>query len=179
MRASFRSVCTCFNFRNHVCLCCSLWSGSSSVGHVYEKTARSETEVPKNYNHDNGRPLGIMEELLRRVHDTTGSLILADTLVLRSQKEITGSVVRKAMELLMRRHPNLHMCYQKNQNWEYHLQKMTTLKVDLREQNTTDWKSVMEESLLEKFDGKMVLFGESPSFQMLGTSRTQMKKPQK
>ena len=47
MRASFRSVCTCFNFRNHVCLCCSLWSGSSSVGHVYEKTARSETEIPK------------------------------------------------------------------------------------------------------------------------------------
>lgn len=83
------------------------------------------------------------------------------------------------MELLMRRHPNLRMCYQKNQNGEYHLQKMTTLKVDLREQNTTDWKSVMEESLLEKFDGKMVLFGESPSFQMLGTSRTQMKKPQK
>lgn len=133
----------------------------------------------KNYNHDNGRPLGIMEELLRHVHDTTGSLILADTLVLRSQKEITGSVVRKAMELLMRRHPSLRMCYQKNQNGEYHLQKMTTLKVDLREQNTTDWKSVMEESLLEKFDGKMVLFGESPSFQMLGTSRTQMKKPQK
>ena len=108
----------------------------------------------KNYNHDNGRPLGIMEELLRHVHDTTGSHILADTLVLRSQKEITGSVVRKAMELLMRRHPNLRMCYQKNQNGEYHLQKMTTLKVDLREQNTTDWKSVMEESLLEKFDGK-------------------------
>ena len=42
------------------------------------------------------------------------------------------------MELLMRRHPNLRMCYQKNQNGEYHLQKMTTLKVDLREQNTTD-----------------------------------------
>ena len=114
-----------------------------------------------------------MEELLRHVHDTTGSLILADTLVLRSQKEITGSVVRKAMELLMRRHPNLRMCYQKNQNGEYHLQKMTTLKVDLREQNTTDWKSVMEESLLEKFDGK------NGPLQMLGTSRTQMKKPQK
>lgn len=108
----------------------------------------------KHYNHDNGRPLGTLEEMLRYAHDTTGSLILANTLVLRSKKAITGAMVRKAMEQLMRRHPILRMCYQKNQSEEYHLQKMTTLKVDLRERDTTDWKSVMEESLLEKFDGK-------------------------
>lgn len=59
----------------------------------------------KHYNHDNGRPLGTMEEMLRYARDKTGSLILANTLVLRSKKAITGAMVRKAMEQLMRRHP--------------------------------------------------------------------------
>ena len=104
----------------------------------------------KNYNHDNGRPLGIMEELLRHVHDTTGSLILADTLVLRSQKEITGSVVRKAMELLMRRHSNLRMCYQKNQNGEKRL-KCKDFPRSFPTSSFSGFTKTLEPRLLEHF----------------------------
>lgn len=49
--------------------------------------------------------MGLMENLLRVYHDVEGKLILANTLVLRSKKPVTGVVVRKAMELLMKRHP--------------------------------------------------------------------------
>ena len=107
----------------------------------------------KHYLNDNGRPLGVMENLLRHGHDTIGHLILASTLVLRSKKPITGPVVRKAMELVMKRHPMLRMCTKKDQNGDYHLQKMATAHVDLRDLDTTDWRKVMEDSLLEKFDG--------------------------
>ena len=111
-----------------------------------------KVKFQKQYSHDNGRPTGIMEEILAHIHDTAGSLILANTLVLRYKQPITGSMVRKAMELLMKRHPMLRMCIKKNQNGEHCLQKMANLYVDLRERDTTDWKSVMEESLLDKFD---------------------------
>ena len=105
------------------------------------------------YLHDNGRPLGVMENWLRHGHDTDGYLILASTQVLRSKKPITGPVVRKAMELLMNRHPMLRMCTKKAENGDYQLQKMANARVDLRELDTNDWKTVMEDSSLEKFDG--------------------------
>lgn len=53
----------------------------------------------------------------------------------------------------MKRHPMLRMCTKKAQNGAYHLQKMANGRVDMRELDTTDWKTVMEDSLLEKFDG--------------------------
>ncbi|KAL9955088.1 hypothetical protein ACROYT_G036363, partial [Oculina patagonica] len=98
--------------------------------------------------------MGIMEKFLRHGHDVEGNVILANTLVLKSKKPITGPVVRKAMELLMRRHPMLRMYTKKNQDEDYHLQKMASAHVDLRELDTTDWRTVMEDSLLEKFDGE-------------------------
>ena len=105
------------------------------------------------YLHDHGRPLGIMENWLKHGHDLDGYLILASSLVLRSKKPITGPVVKKAMELLMKRHPMLRMCTKKVQNGDCHLQKMANGRVDMRELDTADWRTVMEESLLEKFDG--------------------------
>jgi len=44
------------------------------------------------------------------------------------------------------------MCTKKAQNGDYYLQKTANAHVDLRELDTTDWKTVMEDSLLEKFD---------------------------
>jgi len=77
--------------------------------------------------------MGLLEENLRVFHDVEGKLILANTLVLRSKKPITNPVVRKAMELLIKRHPMLRMCTKKDQNGDYHLQKMANDHVHLRE----------------------------------------------
>ena len=120
----------------------------------WRKLGSRRTTFQKRYSHDNGRPLGVVEKGLRHGHDMVGYLILANTLVLRSKKLIIGPVVRKAMELLMKRHPMLRMCTKKNQDGDYRLQKMANVHVDLRELDTTDWKTVMEDSLLEKFDGE-------------------------
>ena len=109
---------------------------------------------PKQYTHDSGRPIGPMEDIWRLAHDTDGSLITAITTVLRSKKPIQASVVKTAMELLMKRHPMLRMCIKKNQDGDYWLKKMENFHVDLRQLGTEDWRSVMEESLLEKFDGE-------------------------
>ncbi|XP_078373354.1 uncharacterized protein LOC144656935 isoform X1 [Oculina patagonica] len=121
---------------------------------LWRKFNGKRTLFRKQYSHDNGRPLGIMEKWCRQGHDTDGFLILANTLVLRSKKPITGPVVRTALELLMKRHPMLRMCTKKDQDGDYRLQKMANVHVDLRELDTTDWKSVMEDSLVEKFDGE-------------------------
>lgn len=45
-----------------------------------------EIDFPKQYSHDNGHPMGIMEKFLRHGHDVEGKVILANTLVLRSKK---------------------------------------------------------------------------------------------
>ena len=58
------------------------------------------------------------------------------------------------MELLMKRHPMLRMCTRKNQDRDYCLQKMENVHPDLRQLDTEDWKTAMEENLLEKFDGE-------------------------
>ena len=121
---------------------------------LWRKLGSRRTTFQKRHSHDNGRPLGVMEKWMRQGHDTAGYLILANTLVLRSRKLITGPVVRKAMELLMKRHPMLRMCTKKNHDGDYRLQKMTNVTVDLRELDTTDWRTVMEDGLLEKFDGE-------------------------
>ena len=121
---------------------------------LWRKLCTKTITFQKQYSHDKGRPTGILEKFLAQSHDTTGLLIAAITMVLRSKKPITGSVVRKAMELLMKRHPMLRMCIKKNQDGDYRLQKMANVHVDLRELDTTDWKTVMEDSLLEKFDGE-------------------------
>ena len=120
---------------------------------LWRNLCNKKSVFHKHYLHDNGRPLGVLENWLRHGHDTIGHLILTSTLVLRSKKPITGPVVRKAMELLMKRHPMLRMCTKKDQNGDYHLQKMANDHGDLRELDTTDWRTVMEDSLLEKFDG--------------------------
>ena len=121
---------------------------------LWRKLGGKRITFQEHYSHDNGRPIGVIEKWLTHGHDAAGSLSLASTLVLRSKKPITGSVVRKAMEVLMKRHPMLRMCTKKNQDGDYLLQKMTNVHVDLRELDTTNWKTVMEESLLEKFDGE-------------------------
>ena len=48
-------------------------------------------------------------------HAVEGKLIVANTLVLRSRKPVTGPVVSKTMELLMKKHPMLRMCTKKGQ----------------------------------------------------------------
>lgn len=107
-----------------------------------------KTRFPKEYLHDNGRPLGLLEDALRRFHDENGFLIFANTLVLRTKK----SVVKKALELLAERHPMLRICIRKNNDVDYCLQKRHNVLVDLRQLDTSNWRNVMEESLLEKFD---------------------------
>ena len=119
---------------------------------LWRKLGSRRIPFQNQYSHDNGRPLGVMEKWMRLGHDTDGLFILANTLVLRSKKPITGPVVRKAMELLMKKHPMLRMCTKKDQDGDYRLQKMANVHVDLRELDSTDWKTVMEDSLLEKFD---------------------------
>ena len=133
-------------------ICCGIVAILLTI--LWRKLGSRRTTFQKRYSHDNGRPLGVMEKWMRQGHDTAGYLILANTLVLRSKKLITGPVVRKAMELLMKRHPMLRMCTKKNHDGDYRLQKMANVHVDLRELDTTDWKTVMEDSLLEEFDGE-------------------------
>lgn len=107
---------------------------------------------PKQYLHDNGRPLGFLEDALRRFHDENGFLILANALVLRTKKPLQESVVKKALELLAERHPMLRMCIRKNNDCDYCFQKRHNVLVDLRQLDTSNWRNVMEENLLEKFD---------------------------
>ena len=133
-------------------ICCGVVAILLTV--LWRKLGGRRTTFQKQYSHDNGRPLGIVEKWMRLGHDTDGSRILANTLVLRSKKPITGPVVRKAMQLLMNRHPMLRMCTKKDQDGDYRLQKMGNVHVDLRELDTTDWKTVMEDDLLQKFDGE-------------------------
>ena len=121
---------------------------------LWRKLYTKRITFQKQYSHEKGRPTGILEKFIAQGHYVEGNIILANTLVLRSKKPITGSVARKAMELLMKRHPMLRMCIKKNQDGDYRLQKMANVHVDLRELDTTDWKTVMEDSLLEKFDGE-------------------------
>ena len=107
---------------------------------------------PKQYLHDNGRPLGFLEDAMRRFHDENGCLILANTLVLRTKKLLQESVVKKALELLSKRHPMLRMLIRKNNDGNYCFQKRHNVLVDLRQLDNSNWRDVMEESLLEKFD---------------------------
>ena len=107
---------------------------------------------PKEYLHDNGRPLGFLDDNLRRFHDENGFLILANALVLRTKKPLQEPVVKKALELLAERHPMLRMCIRKNKDGDYFFQKRHNVLVDLRQLDTSNWRNVMEESLLEKFD---------------------------
>lgn len=88
------------------------------------------------------------------LHDLNGALIIADTAVLRSKSQIQASVLKRAMELLMRRHPLLHMYIRRNEDGEYCLQKMENVHLDLRQLDSEDWRNVMEESLSEKFDSE-------------------------
>ncbi|CAH3040698.1 unnamed protein product [Porites lobata] len=111
-----------------------------------------KTRFPKEYLHDNGRPLGLLEDALRRFHDENGFLILANALVLRNMKPLQESVVKKALELLAERHPMLRICIRKNNDVDYCFQKRHNVLVDLRQLDTSNWRNVMEESLLEKFD---------------------------
>ena len=106
------------------------------------------------YSHDNGRPCGEVENAWTFFHNISGGGILAETLVLRSKKQIKAAVVKKAMELLMKRHPLLCMCIRKNQGGDNCFQKMENVCVNLCQLDTKDWKNVMEESLLiqKKFD---------------------------
>ena len=133
-------------------ICCGVVAILLTI--LWRKLRGRRTTFQKQYSHDNGRPLGIMEKWSRHGNDTDGFGILANTLVLRSKKPITGPVVRKAMDLLMERHPMLRMCTKKCQKGEYRLQKMGNVHVDLRELDTADWETVMEDDLLEKFDGE-------------------------
>ena len=48
----------------------------------------------------------------------------------------------------------LCMCIRKNPDGDYCLQKMDEVQVDLRQLDDQDWHHVMEENLLEKFDGE-------------------------
>lgn len=121
---------------------------------LWIRLTSKKKRFPKEYSHDNGRPVGDMENRWRIYHDLNGSGILADALVLRSKKSIQATVVKKAMELLTKRHPMLRMCTRKNQDGDYRLQKMENVHVDLRQFDTGDWRNVMEESLLEKFDAE-------------------------
>ncbi len=121
---------------------------------IWRKVNGRKVTFKWSYSHDNGRPLGLMENAIRTFHDTKGNIILANTLVLRSKKLITRSVIGKAMQLLMKRHPLLRMTTKQNEDGDYCLQKMDPVEVDLRELDTKDWKNVMEETLLEKFDGE-------------------------
>ena len=89
---------------------------------------------------------------MRRFHDENGFLILANALVLRTMKPLQESVVKKALEFLAERHPMLRMCIRKNNDGDYCFQKRHNVLVDLRQLDTSNWRNVMEESLLEKFD---------------------------
>jgi len=119
---------------------------------LWRQMSVKKKRFPKQYSHDRGRPIGQLEDAWRLAHDMNGSLILANTLVLRSKKPIQASVVKKAMERLMKRHPMLRMCIKKNPDEDYWLRKMENVHVDLRQLDSEDWRNVMEESLLEKFD---------------------------
>lgn len=114
---------------------------------------------PKEYLHDNGRPLGFLEDALRRLHDENGVLILANALVLRTKKPLQESVVKKALELLAERHPMLRMCIRKNNDVDYCFQKRHNVLVDLRQltpqTGATLWRRVCWRNLM----WKMVLFG--------------------
>ena len=91
-----------------------------------------KTRFPKQYPHDNGRPLGLLEDALRRFHDENGFLIFANTLVLRTKK----SVVKKALELLAERHPMLRMCIRKNNDGDYCFQKRHNSAIYTRKNKT-------------------------------------------
>ena len=125
-------------------LCTILWS----------KLSGKNKRFQKQYSHVNGRPVGPTENIWRMLHDKNGSLLIAYTLVLRSKKPLQATVVKKAMELLTVRHPMLCMCVRKNPDGDYCLQKMDKVQVDLRQLDDQDWHHVMEENLLEKFDGE-------------------------
>jgi len=119
---------------------------------VWRKLSGKQKRFPTQYSSDSGRLVSEMENNWRVLHDSCGSNILADVLVLRSKKPIQTSVLKKAMELLIKRHPLLGMCIKKNPDEDCWLRKMENVHVDLRQFDSEDWRNVMEESLLEKFD---------------------------
>ena len=121
---------------------------------LWKRSSVKRNRFARQYSHDNGRPQGVVENVWTVLHDLNGALIIADTTVLRSKSQIQASVLKRAMELLMRRHPLLRMCIRRNKDGEYCLQKMENVHLDLRQLDSEDWRNVMEESLLEKFDSE-------------------------
>ena len=67
-------------------LCTILWS----------KLSGKKKQFKKQYSQGNGRPVGPTENIWRIMHDKNGSVIIANTLVLRSKKPIQATVVKKA-----------------------------------------------------------------------------------
>ena len=121
---------------------------------LWKRLSVKKNRFPRQYSHDNGRPQGALENVWTLAHDMNGSLLIGDAVVFRSKSQIQASVLKRAMELLMKRHPLLRMCIRKNQDGEYCLQKMENVHLDLCQLDSEDWRNVMEESLLEKFDSE-------------------------
>ena len=63
---------------------------------LWRQMSVKKKRFPKQYSHDRGRPIGQLEDAWRLAHDMNGSLILANTLVLRSKEPIQASVVKKS-----------------------------------------------------------------------------------
>ena len=119
---------------------------------LWIKLSVKRTRLQKQFFSENVYHIDSFEHVLRIAHDVNGLLIVARAVVLSSKKPIKASVVKNAMILLTKRHPMLRMCIRKDQDGVFCFQEMD--KVDFRQLGTRDWRNVMEESLLEKFDAE-------------------------
>ena len=105
---------------------------------------------PTNYKPDLGRPLGLVEKLILQGCDR-GNAIMGNMVCIGSKETLSEEKVREALRRLMNIHPLLRMRIISKSSVLWFEQLVRPI-VPLVLLETSDWKTVLEDDILVKFD---------------------------
>ena len=120
-------------------------------GFLFWTRMRSKRKCPPtNYKPNSGRPLGMVEKLILQRCDR-GNIIIGNMVCIGSKETLSEEKVREALRRLMNIHPLLRMriISKRSVLWFEQLRRRIVPLVLLE---TSDWKTVLEDDIMVKFD---------------------------
>ncbi len=100
---------------------------------------------------ENGRKISTFEKMIASEVDETGSILLSNIVFIRSKKPLTEAIIRKALELISKRHPLLQ-CRLVQKGEHMYLERMSEVQISLSTSERAMWKNLMEEQLLIEYE---------------------------